>query len=109
MILISSSVFAEEEQQVISPVLPCNEWEVIAYNIVHEYNEVPAADGTGALTMPNQVTFGGTVVIFINKDSGTYTIVYRDTESNLACILAAGENFAPAGKKYLEILGDVKL
>lgn len=102
--------FAEEEQQVISPALPCNTWEVITHNLVHQYKEVPAADGTGAMTMPDGSIFGGETIVFINQHTGSFTIIFREEKTNFACILGAGEKFSPADpKKYLEILGAVEL
>jgi hypothetical protein len=112
---VTTTINAEEEgshptDQFLSPTLPCNSWEVIAHNLVNGYSEVPVADGSGALTMQDSTVFGGETVIFINPDTGSYTLVFREEESGIACILAAGEQFGPADpQKYLEIMGAVTL
>lgn len=112
---VTTTINAEEEgshptDQFLSPMLPCNDWAVITHNLVNDYNEVPVADATGALTMQDSTVFGGETVIFINPDTGSYTLVFRDEKTSIACILAAGEKFGPADpQKYLEIMGAVTL
>jgi len=111
---VTTTINAKEEgthndQQFVNPQIPCNQWDMITHNLVNDYQEFPVADGTSALTMQDGTVFGGTLVFFVNKDTSTYTVVVHFEDVNLGCVIGAGENFAPAGKKYLELLGAVKM
>ena len=111
---ITTITKAEEEgtpndQTVLNAQIPCNTWDVITTNIVHEYEEVPVAGGTSALTMPDGQVFGGDLVIFINPNTLTYTTVIHFESENLGCIVGAGEKFGPVVEKYLELYGAVRM
>ena len=99
----------EGEQSYVNPKIPCNSWDSITYNLVHEYKEVPAAEGTSALTMQDDTILGAELVFFVNKETLTYTVVLHFEKEQMGCIIGAGEQFGPVGRKYLELLGAVKL
>ena len=100
---------SHHEQQYVNPKIPCNQWDSIAQTLVEQYQEVPVAEGTSALTMQDDKVFGGDLVVFINKDTGSYSVVVHFEDVGLGCIVGAGENFAPVGSKYLELYGAVEM
>ena len=99
----------EGEQSYINPKVPCNSWGSIAHALVEQYEEVPVAEGTSALTMQDDVVLGADLVIFINKETLSYSVVLHFEKEEMGCIIGAGDGFGPVGQKYLELLGAVKM
>ena len=112
--LTTTITLAQEEgqpqpQSYVNPKIPCNSWDSISQALVTQYQEVPVAEGTSALTMQDDAVIGGELVFFVNKDTLTYSVVLHFEKEQMGCIVGAGEDFGPVGNKYLELYGAVKM
>ena len=99
--LLCTVAFAEEAKT-IKVEIPCNEARFIEFNLTHEYNEIGLAEGTGAFMLPDGNGVTGTVTTYINPESRSFTILLKtgDDETDLACILFAGDDFVPVRKVH---------
>jgi hypothetical protein len=78
-------------------MLDCGKRAALA-EITSRYNEKPFSLSTGFLMTPRGQLVTGQTVMFLNPDTGTYTIIqYFEQESALVdgCIIHSGINFQP--------------
>ena len=67
----------------------CGDREAVLNNLEETYSEVPVALGLAS---------NGSMVEVVVSPSGSFTILYT-MPGGLACVMAAGEGWVPAGKK----------
>ena len=88
--------------------IPCNEWKLVSENLVKNYGEIPAVKGITGITGKNDKTAKGELVVFMNPETKTYTVVVRlGPESDApTCAIAAGDGMSAAdGKEYDDLRG----
>ena len=88
--------------------VPCNEWKLVSENLVKNYGEIPAVTGITGITGVTDKTIKGELVVFMNPETRTYTLVVRlGSESDSpACAIAAGDEMGAAdGKEYDDLRG----
>ena len=99
-----------EEPPTINAVIPCNDWEVIVFNLTKTHEELPVASAKGGI-QTDQTNLSGKFITFINPESRSFTVVLKMGEGDgaMACIVAAGDEFGPAvDQESLDMIGKVK-
>ena len=71
--------------------------------VQEKYGEIPFSTATGVVQNINGRWHSAEVLMTINPTSYSYSVIIREPDTGLECLLLAGQNFAPA---YVEPLGD---
>ena len=96
VILLSSAVYSAEVQYftTTNECLPTNE---VMFEIENRFKEQPFVIGTGVVRSAYDLEYReGLMVMYVNLDSSTYTVIINFAADNMSCILITGEQFQPA-------------
>lgn len=105
--LLTVSASAEEPIVKQMPTInECSEWRLVNRLLMNSYGEKPFVIADGSLRVLNPPDNSQAIhrlVIYLNPETTTYTIVSLFLEEETACILSSGKNFRP-----LEIIDGIK-
>jgi hypothetical protein len=97
--LLTVSAFAEESNvQRMPTVNECAEWKVVNRLLMEGYSETPfvIADGVLSVITPEKISKAKhRLLIYLNQETTTFTIVSFFVEDDTACVLSSGNNFRP--------------
>lgn len=111
ILLLGSSAALAEEPVITLQKVPCTQWKFVVHNLTTVYQEIPFSQSDSAMTLPNGQNLVGKLVMFVNPNTKSFSAVMRlgPEPESMACIIAAGENFAPAkDQEYKDIRGDIE-
>lgn len=92
---VAGSVAAQES--VFYPMksyADCGKSEDIVSAYLHNYNETPYFSGIGYLTLDQDTTKSGFLVIASNLDTGSFSVVMNFTDGT-SCVVVSGLKFQP--------------
>jgi hypothetical protein len=72
----------------------CGKSETIVSAYLHDYNETPYFNGIGYLTLDQDTTKSGFLVIASNLDTGSFSVVMNFTDGT-SCVIVSGLKFQP--------------
>lgn len=72
----------------------CGKSESIISAYLHNYNETPYFSGIGYLTLDQDTTKSGFLVIASNLDTGSFSVVMNFTDGT-SCVIVSGLKFQP--------------
>jgi len=97
--LLTVSAYAEEPIVKTMPtVSECAEWKVVNKLLMEGYGETPfvIADGVISVATPEKISKAKhRLLIYLNQETTTFTIVSFFAEEDTACVLSSGRNFRP--------------
>ena len=92
---IAGSVAAQEpEFYPMKSYADCGKSEAIISAYLHNYNETPYFSGIGYLTLDQDTTKSGFLVIASNLDTGSFSVVMNFTDGT-SCVIVSGLKFQP--------------
>jgi len=103
--LLSTAVLAEQAQEKnilqVPILIPCDDKQEMV-KVIKKYgeNRFVEADGIITVVTGQGTTITGTVTIWVNPQTWSYSITIEDNNrsSGLMCMIASGANFQPAGQ-----------
>lgn len=91
--LVAASVATASEPVMVPTEVMCASTEMILNGIKEKYNEDLLFLG-GPSPAENENNF---TTLFVNKDTGTWTILLTNKKEKITCVLASGETFQSFG------------
>jgi hypothetical protein len=90
----------QQEEILIMPVSAlCTSTKNIDRNLKKEYNEIPFAEGIGAVYNSNVQDYVATRTrIFLDPNTFSFSIVIDLPEDNMSCIMITGDEFRTSRK-----------
>lgn len=96
-LFLTPATSATAENLLMGIALQCESEPGKILELVQEkYGETPLAVGQGVLQNITGKWQGAEVLMTVNPESKSYSIIIRDPVSGVECILLAGNNFKPA-------------
>jgi|TARA_B110000444_G_C18414403_1_gene399509 hypothetical protein len=80
---------------VLPAMIECSPPMVIM-SMINKYNEIPFIVGTTMVKRPDGVQMPAKMVMYVNMQNRTYTLVAQMPGDVFWCVIQAGGNFAPA-------------
>jgi hypothetical protein len=81
--------------------LPTNE---VMFEIENRFKEQPFVIGTGIVRSAYDLEYReGLMIMYVNLDNSTYTMIIHFPADDMSCILISGEQFQPAPDSGEEI------
>jgi hypothetical protein len=77
----------------------CGPISVVMPVLRDKYGEQPFALGTAYVTLPDDRTLEGVLLLSVNPQSRSYTVNIVFEEDEMMCMLTSGEEFSPADLK----------
>ena len=97
--LLTVSAYAEEpEVKKLATMNECAEWKTVNKLLMNAYGERPFVIAEGflnVLTTEDIKKAAHRLVIYLNQETTTFTIVSLFIEDEMACILSSDKNFRP--------------
>ena len=82
--------------QVMLMTAACQQSEIVAEFIRKEYAEIPFANGTGIVKLPEDRYATGLTHLYVNPEQKGFTVVIEFPEDDVSCIVLMGDDFQPA-------------
>ena len=96
VVLLSSAVYAAEVQY-FTTINECLSTGEAMFVIESRFKEQPFVIGTGIVKSAYDLEYReGLMVMYVNLDSSTYTVIINFATDDMSCILITGEQFQPA-------------
>ena len=80
---------------ILPAMIECSPPQVIT-NILIKYQEIPFVTATTMVKRPDGVAMPAKMVMYVNMDKRTYTLVAQMPGDVFWCVIQAGGNFGPA-------------
>jgi hypothetical protein len=77
-------------------IIDCGRPESIQELVVGQFQELPFVNGGTVVKRPDGVIMPALMTIYVNLETGTYSLVAKFPEVGLWCIINSGGNFKPA-------------
>jgi hypothetical protein len=99
-ILAASAAYAEESKvETVNIPVHCVEGKMLE-ELMDKYNELPLARGVSSRVLGEQ-RFDNPMVVFINPEATTFTVVEQVSETHY-CVIAMGAEFQPVPQEVIE-------
>ena len=82
--------------QVMLMTAACQQSEIVAEFIQQEYAEIPFANGTGVVSLPEDSYAEGVTHLYVHPEEKGFTVVVEFPEDDVSCIVLMGDDFKPA-------------
>jgi len=85
-----------QANQIMLMTAACQQSEIVDEFIKQQYSEIPFADGTAVVRLPEDRYAEGITHLYLNPKDKGFTIVVEFVEDDISCIVLMGDDFQPA-------------
>jgi hypothetical protein len=77
-------------------IIDCSSPQNILSLVQGKFKEIPFVNGGTVVKRPDGVIMPALMTLYVNMETGTYSLVAKFPEVSLWCIINSGGNFKPA-------------